>query len=375
MAGLYIHIPFCKQKCHYCNFYSLATRKYRKEIFKALLKEIEIQYQYLRGEKLETVYFGGGTPSLYDPELLEELIQKAISVFGISDSPEITLEANPDDIAPQWLGKLSKTSVNRLSIGIQSFHDPDLKYLHRVHTGSEALNVVGVAKEFGFNNLSLDLIYGIPTLSEVSWLENLKTAISFYPAHISAYALTVETGTALDHLIKRGKYRAVDDEKSQKHFNLLRDFLSGNGYEHYEISNFALPGKYAKHNTSYWTGEKYLGIGPSAHSFDKSSRQWNVSNIQAYLDGIDSGKLNFEKEILTETQKINEYIMTSLRTMWGLDLHRIEKEYGLAYADDLRNRILIHEKSGKIMVNNEKLFITPQGKFYADGIAADLFFD
>jgi len=374
MAGLYIHIPFCRQKCHYCNFYSLASRKYREEIFEGLLIELEIQRDYLGEEKLDTIYFGGGTPSLYDPIMIDELIKKAVEVYGIHPDPEITLEANPDDITPQWLEKLGKTQVNRLSIGVQSFHDDDLKYLNRIHSGKEALKAIEIAKEFGFNSLSIDLIYGIPTLMEDTWKMNLEMASQFEVPHISAYALTVEPGTALDQFIKKGKYKATDDGDAHKHFDIIVEYLMRKGYEHYEISNFALPCKYAKHNTSYWTGEKYLGIGPSAHSYEKDSRQWNVTNIKAYLDGLAIRKLHFEREILTENQKINEYIMTSLRTMWGMDLHKIERNFGQEYVTHIINEANKYISSDRLKISDHKLLLTDQGKFFADGIAADLFF-
>ncbi len=375
MAGLYFHIPFCRQKCHYCNFYSLATRKYRNEIFEGLLKELELQQNYLGKEKLDTIYFGGGTPSLYEPEIIDELVKKAVEIFGVNDNPEITLEANPDDISPQWLEKLSNTYVNRLSIGVQSFHDDDLKYLNRNHSGNEALNAIELAKKFGFNNLSIDLIYGIPTLTEDAWKQNLNLVSQLEVSHISAYALTVEPGTALDQLIRKGKFKATDDGDAHKHFDIIVEHLIRQGYEHYEISNFAHPGKYARHNTSYWTGEKYLGLGPSAHSFDKVSRQWNVSNIKAYLDGVAIGKLNFDKEFLTKNQKINEYIMTSLRTIWGMDLIKVEKDFGHDYMTEIKTQAAKYLQSGRLEFADQKLMLTQQGKFYADGIASDLFFE
>jgi oxygen-independent coproporphyrinogen III oxidase len=375
MAGLYVHIPFCRQKCHYCNFFSLATLKYRDQIFDTLLQEMQIQSNYLHGEKLETIYIGGGTPSLFDPQQIEELIRNASVVLGMAGDPEITIEANPDDMTPQWLEKLACTSVNRLSIGVQSFHDEDLNYLNRVHSGSEALQVVKRSKQFGFDNLSIDLIYGIPTLTGARWEENLQIAINMDIPHISAYALTVEPGTALDHFIRKGKVRPVDDDTSFDHFSKLVQHLTHNGFEHYEISNFAKPGKYARHNTSYWLGAKYLGVGPSAHSYDHASRQWNVANIKTYLQGIGSGKPDFEKETLTEKQKINEYIMTSLRTMWGLDLRKIENEFGVAVAGRLSENASQLIKSGRLLMKRNCLYLTEKGKFFADGIASDMFFE
>jgi len=277
-------------------------------------------------------------------------------------------------LPPQWLEGLRKTQVNRLSIGVQSFHDVDLNYLNRNHSGKDALKSIELAKTYGFKNLSIDLIYGIPTLTDAAWKNNLALASQLEAPHISAYALTVEPGTALDQFIKKGKYKPTDDGDAHLHFDIIVDHLTRKGYEHYEISNFALPGKYARHNTSYWTGEKYLGIGPSAHSFNKKSRQWNVSNIKAYLDGIAIGKLNIEREILTENQKINEYIMTSLRTMWGVDLHKIENNFGQEYLTHIMNEANNYISSGRLKISNHRLLLTDKGKFFADGIVSDLFF-
>ena len=331
MAGLYIHIPFCRQKCHYCNFYSLASQKYVNQVVEALLQEIRLQKRYLGGEKLNTVYFGGGTPSLIGVGDVNRIIGLVHEVFDVADDAEITLEANPDDINPTYLDELGTTLINRLSIGIQSFDDKDLSYLHRRHNGEKALSAIKQVLAKGFDNLSCDLIYGIPGASDETWTENIKTLVNLKISHISAYSLTVETGTSLDFLIKKGKYSAVDEEKTIAQFSILMDMLEKHGYEHYEISNFSLPGKKSKHNSAYWTGEKYLGIGPSAHSFDGKSRQWNVSNIKTYLDFLQQGSLSFEKEILTKTQKYNEYILTSLRTSRGVDLNRITLDFGKKY--------------------------------------------
>lgn len=375
MAGLYIHIPFCRQKCHYCNFFSLATRKYRDEISEALLLELDIQKAYLKQEKLETIYFGGGTPSLYDPEQIETIIQKAIDVNGILPDAEITVEANPDDISEQWLTKLKKTSVNRLSIGIQSFHAEDLKYLNRVHNSEEAIEVIGKARNHGFDAMSIDLIYGIPTLSNQKWMENIQRVVDMGIPHISAYALTVEPGTALDLFIRKGTYQNVEDEKAEQQFIILLDLLSKAGYKHYEISNFAKPGQYARHNTSYWQGKKYLGIGPSAHSYNRKSRQWNVANIKQYIEGANSGELIFEKEILTKNQQLNEYILTSLRTMWGMDLMKIEKHFGISTRNSIEENLVKAEALGRVTQHNSIVKLTQTGKLFADGIASDLFLE
>ena len=373
MAGLYIHIPFCRQKCHYCNFFSLASRKNQPQIIASLLQEIELQRTYLGGEPLKTIYIGGGTPSLFSPEIIQSLIEKANTVFGIENDAEITLEANPDDITSSWLTGLRKTSVNRLSIGIQSFFDEDLTWLHRAHTAAEAINAVKSAQDFGFQNLSIDLIYAIPTLSDEGWNENISRAISLGVPHISAYALTVEPGTALDLFIRKGKYQNVDDEKAARQFTILMERLSGNNFIHYEISNFCTEGHYSRHNTSYWSGEKYLGIGPSAHSYNGISRQWNVSNITGYIKSINLGIIPAEKEILTKIQKFNEYLMTSLRTVWGTDLDKIEAIFGKEFHDYTLNEIQPSIINELAFIADNKIRLTSAGKLFADRIASDIF--
>ena len=373
MAGLYVHIPFCRQKCHYCNFYSLASEKYRDEIISALPHEIQIQKDYLKDEPLETIYFGGGTPSLIHPAKIQEIIDRAASASGLYKNPEITLEANPDDITNEWLDELGKTSVNRLSIGIQSFCDEELKKLNRIHSAEDALQSVRRAQQKGFENISIDLIYGIPGQSGETWINNLKTAIDLGVPHISAYALTVEPHTALDVLISKGKYPPVVDALAARHFEILSKTLTGKGYAHYEISNFALPGSYSRHNKSYWEGTKYLGIGPSAHSFNGDSRQWNISNLKQYLEGIRQGKPVFEKETLTTTQRYNEYIMTAIRTMWGIDCRKVEDSFGAVRLHDLLRQAESYIRDGRIEKTPDHLVLTSRGKFFADGIASALF--
>jgi len=373
MAGLYIHIPFCRQKCHYCNFYSLASQKFKVQVVASILKEIELQKSYLDGEALKTVYFGGGTPSLLSVSEINLIIQKAKEIPGITANAEITIEANPDDINSGYLAELKETPVNRLSIGIQSFDDNDLLYLNRRHNGEKAIKAIQLALEAGFDNLSCDLIYGIPGSSDQTWRDNIQTLIDLNIPHISAYALTVETGTALDHLIKKGKYNPIDEERTIAQFSILMDFMENNGYEQYEISNFCFPGKISKHNTAYWNGEKYLGLGPSAHSFDGKSRQWNVTNIKTYVDSVSCGKLSFEKEVLTEDQKFNEFIMTSIRTMWGVDLCKMKLLFGEKYY----NHFILNSKplaeKGYLILSDKKSILSRQGKFFADQIASDLF--
>jgi oxygen-independent coproporphyrinogen III oxidase len=373
MAGLYIHIPFCKQKCHYCNFFSLATTKHRVEIKEALLKEMDIRKDFLNGDPLKTIYFGGGTPSLYQPEVIEEIIREADRLFGIEKSAEITLEANPDDITTDWLRLLRNTSVNRLSIGIQSFQQIDLEYLHRIHNAEEALRSIKMATDMGFDNLSLDLIFGIPTLENEKWVENLEIATALGVGHISAYALTVEPGTALDLFIRKGKYQPVDELKTVEQFNVLMDVMLKSAFEQYEISNFAKNKSYARHNTSYWMGEKYLGIGPSAHSYDKVSRFWNVASLGKYLSGIRSGHGFAASETLTMDQHFNEYVMTSVRTMWGIDCDTVVQKFGDFYYQTLQKNIPPFVQSGHLTSESKKIKLTEKGKLFADGIASGLF--
>ncbi len=373
MAGLYVHIPFCRQKCHYCNFYSAATEKYRNEIIEAIIKELTVRKDYLGGERLKTVYFGGGTPSLFAPQVIENIIHEANKAFGIVSGAEITLEANPEDVTGTWLKGLKNTSVNRLSIGVQSFSDNDLQYLGRKHTAAKAENAVGLALEKGFENLSVDLIYGIPTADDGIWESNISKILHFNIRHLSAYALTVEEGTALELFIGKGKRMPLDEDKSAGQFEILMDRMKRAGYDHYEISNFCLPGYFSKHNTSYWTGEKYIGIGPAAHSYNGSSRQWNAANLKKYIAAIGKNDPLTEKEFLTHSQKYNEYVMTALRTMWGIDVEKVKNEFGvntymhlIKEAKPFFNILLLTKKNGRLLLTNK-------GKLFADKIASTLF--
>jgi len=373
MAGLYVHIPFCRQKCHYCNFYSLATQKYHDQIIDAIIRELEIRKDYLSGENLNTIYFGGGTPSLFHPQIFNSIIEQAHQVFGLNANAEITVEANPDDINVSWLQALQRTSVNRLSIGVQSFVDNDLLYLNRKHSAAKAESSIKLAQDHGFDNLSIDLIYGSPNLSDEVWQENILKSLKLGVPHISAYALTVELGTALDHFIRKGKYKPMDDAKASHHFNILVEALEKNGFEHYEISNFSLPGMNSKHNTSYWFGEQYIGVGPSAHSYDGGSRQWNVSNLKSYIVAIENSQIDFEKEVLSPDQKYNEYVMTSLRTIWGIDLEKVKNDFGEKFHTHLLIEAKPFMESHQIELLHNKMILTNKGKFFADGLAAGLF--
>lgn len=375
MAGLYIHIPYCRQKCHYCNFYSLASRKYRELLPEALQQEMHLQKDYLTGETLQTIYIGGGTPTVYPPQVIAEIIEAAQQQFNIETLAEITIEANPDDLLPEYLQQLRQSPVNRLSIGIQSFHDDDLHYLNRNHSAANTHQAIRSSLAAGFDNLSLDLIYGIPKLTNKKWSENIKTVLDYHIPHISAYALTVEPGTPLDKLISRRKLPPVEEQQAADQFMILIEMMTAAGYEHYEISNFSKPGQYARHNTSYWQGISYLGIGPSAHSFDGRSRQWNVSNLEAWLQGIRSLTPAFEREMLSPTQQLNEYVMTSLRTMWGTDLQHIQSLFGAGFRQMVLQQAAPFQKQGLVFINEKIITLTQRGKLFADGIAAELFLD
>ncbi len=373
MAGIYIHIPFCRQKCHYCNFFSVATLNQKDEVIKALLNEIGQQKDYLGGEKIETIYLGGGTPSLLNPNELNSIFEELGRYHNISEKAEITLEANPDDLSPQKATELRNTPVNRLSIGIQSFFDDDLHYLNRVHNASQARDAIKIARDAGFENLTIDLIYGIPTLSHEKWLQNLNEFFSLNIPHLSAYALTVEEKTALFHLIRKKKAAPVDEVQSAEQFKILMEQTREHGYIHYEISNFSLEGYYSKHNSLYWLGGNYLGLGPSAHSFNGSSRQWNLPGINSYIVPNASPNLRFEKEILTLAERYNEYVMTSLRTSWGCDPEHILHAFGSDYYEHFRSRVQKFLEKGQIIQKTEVYYLTDEGKLFADGIASDLF--
>lgn len=373
MAGIYLHIPFCRQKCTYCNFFSLASRRHLDAFSGTLIKELEIQQHYLGGEPVETIYFGGGTPSLLDPSSIAGILEKIRHLFIVVNDAEITLEANPDDLCKEQLNGIRDAGINRLSIGIQSFHDDDLKFLNRIHSADEAISSISLARETGFNNLSIDLIYGIPGQDSSRWEFNVKKSLELEIPHISSYALTVEERTPLERMIASGKVPPVDDFLQEEHFSILCSLMEQEGYLHYEISNFCKPGMFAKHNTSYWKGVAYLGAGPSAHSYNGNSRQWNISNLTQYMKSISDGLVPSEMEQLSEVQKFNEYIMTSLRTMWGCDLSHIEQAFGKEWKEKVIRDSLKYLQGGFLIRNGNLLLLTMLGRFRADGIASDLF--
>lgn len=373
MAGIYIHIPFCNSKCNYCNFYSVASSKHLDAYVPALLKEIALQQPYLEKEPIETIYIGGGTPSLLGYTQLASILEKLNKTFEIKPDAEITIEANPNDLNASKIKEFKNLFINRLSIGIQSFFKEDLKYLHRLHSPSQAETAVKRSQDAGFENISIDLIYGIPTLSDENWKKNLHYSFSLNVPHISAYSLTVEPNTALNKLITKGKLTPVNEEQSIKHFKVLMQQTRENDFLHYEVSNFCKKDYFSKHNSNYWKGIKYLGLGPSAHSYNKVERQWNISDTQKYIEHLDSNKLLYEKEVLSEIDKLNEYIMTSLRTMWGCDLDYIETYFGISEKTRLK-KISVQFIDDKKMINEKNhLILSDEGFLFADGIAAELF--
>lgn len=378
MAGIYIHIPFCKSKCAYCNFFSVVTGKQRADFLDALKKEAVIRKSYINNEEVKTVYFGGGTPSLLKPDEVQSVIDVLYKNFNISGNAEITLEANPDTVSMELLKDFNTVGINRLSVGIQSFHDDDLQYLSRKHDSEHALQVLDWANMIGFQEVTMDLIYGIPTLTEEKWARNLDIFFSKGISHLSAYALTIEPKTALGQRIGKGVAAPVDEDATIRHYEMLVERAEKEGFEHYEISNFAKPGHYSRHNCSYWTGEKYLGLGPSAHSFDGVSRQWNVANVTEYCklisDFQNSLEMNwFEKEILTSDDRYNEYVMTSLRTRWGCDIVEIREKFGEKYQKCFEKNIVPYLEDGRLVRNGSCYALTENGMLFADGIAAELF--
>ncbi len=372
MAGIYIHIPFCKKACNYCNFHFSVNQKLMPEIVSSLVKEATLRKEYL-SQKIETVYFGGGTPSLLSGNQLSHILNELHQIFSIVDSAEITLEANPDDILIEKLSEWKNAGINRLSIGVQSFFEDDLHWMNRAHNADQALASISNAQKAGFENISIDLIYGGPTLTEEHWQQNLQIANSFLIPHLSCYALTVEPKTVLSKKIINKELSDIDHEKQANQFNQLQAFALLAGYNHYEISNLALQGKESKHNANYWSGEHYLGLGPAAHSFNGISRQWNVSNNSLYVTSIQQNNIPFEIEFLTTTQKLNEYIMTSLRTSKGINLNNIKLIAGESISAKILRESEKYILSEKVELNLGHLILTNQGKFYADGIAADLF--
>ncbi|MBS1683889.1 MAG: radical SAM family heme chaperone HemW [Bacteroidetes bacterium] len=375
MAGIYIHIPFCRQACHYCNFYFTTSPARREQLVGAIIHEAELTRDYLCGEVIETIYLGGGTPTMLEKGQIQQILEGIYKWYPDVNLKELTIEANPDDLTDEKVAELTSLralGLNRLSIGVQSFHEVDLIYMNRAHNATEALDAIERVQAAGFSNLTIDLIYGTPSMSDEAWRLNIRKAFELGIPHISSYALTVEPKTYLDKNIRTGRVLPVDDAQSSRQFDILMEEMAAHGYDQYEISNFALPGHRAVHNTNYWRGTKYLGLGPSAHSYDGSSRRWNVANNDAYIRTIISdGEVPYETEILTPAQRANEYIMTSLRTMWGCDL---TNEQIINYNDQIRQS-LANMDHGHYILQDKVIKLTQAGKHYADRIASELFVD
>lgn len=372
MAGIYIHLPFCKKACNYCDFHFTTSLKYVDEMTEAICKEIELKKNRINTQ-IGSVYLGGGTPTVLPAASLTKIFDTLSKSFSISSEAEITIEANPDDLNSKKINELRKLPINRFSIGIQSFHNDDLLWMNRAHNADEALSCVKRSQDAGFENLSIDLIYGYPILTDEKWLSNIQTAIDLQTPHISAYSLTVEHKTALANAIKKGSQPNVSEEQSAAQFLMLTERLTKAKFEHYEISNYALNGKFAIHNTNYWKGTSYLGIGPSAHGFDGQNRYSNIANNAKYMSLLGTNKLAETVEELSATDRLNEYIMTALRTMWGIDLDKVSSSFDIEKANQISKQIQPFIDKGLATIDKKNIVLTQKGKLFADGIAAELF--
>ena len=372
MAGIYIHIPFCKRRCIYCDFFSTTQSEKKAEYVHALVRELEMRKDYVGEEEIETIYLGGGTPSQLSQEELEEIFAYIYKVYKVTPDAEITLEANPDDLTPEYVSMLRTLPVNRISMGIQTFQEETLKLLHRRHTAQQAIEAFRRCREAGFQNISIDLMYGLPGETLETWEQDLQQAVDLHPEHISAYHLIYEEGTTLWNLREQNKVEEAEEELSLTLFKTLIERLTKAGYQHYEISNFCLPGLHSRHNSSYWTGKKYLGCGPSAHSFDGISRQWNVSSLEKYLEGIRSNQLDFELEDLDLYTRYNDFVITSIRTCWGMPLAQLRTTYGETLYNYCLRMAKPHIEQGVLEIKEDTLKLTPQGIFISDGIMSDL---
>ena len=371
MAGIYIHVPYCKQACHYCNFHFSTSLKNKESVIESMLKEIQIK-SIGYNDIIETIYFGGGTPSFLETFEINKLIESIFKNFKTSLNPEITLEANPDDLNELKLKELSNSVVNRLSIGIQSFVDKDLKLMNRSHSSKDSKKCIKIAVKY-FDNISIDLIYGMPDSDLKSWKYNLDLAINWDLNHISAYALTIEPNTVLDKFVKKNIIKPLDEDLVFEQYRFMNERMSNNQYVNYELSSFAKQGYFSKNNTAYWLRKKYIGIGPSAHSFNGVSRSWNVSNNSLYIKAIESGQMFLEKENLSEIDQYNEYIMTGLRTIWGVSVHYLEEKFGSNYRKHFKNKSQKFIDSNHLTLTDDVVKTTIKGKFLADGIASELF--
>lgn len=373
MAGIYIHIPFCKQACYYCNFHFSTLLSYKEKLVAAIAKELFLRKDSLAGETIDSIYFGGGTPSLLSEKEFYTIYEAILTNYNTSSLKEFTFEANPDDLSDTFLNWLKNTAVNRLSIGIQSFEDVHLKFMNRAHTAKEAYESVQKAKQIGINRISIDLIYGIPGMDLGTWESNLNKAFTLEIDHLSSYCLTIEPSTVFGKLVKKEVLVLPKEENSSIQFERLQNLSEAAGFVQYEISNFGKPEAFAIHNTNYWNGASYLGVGPGAHSFFPGQRMWNISNNQHYMRSLEKDELPLETESLRLADQFNEYVMTGLRTMWGIDLAFIENNFGHDYSNQIRKDLEKHLTSGKLIAKENKWVLSKEGKFFADGIASDAF--
>lgn len=373
MSGIYFHIPFCKQLCHYCAFHKSISLQAKDEMLDCLKKELAFRKDYLGGQGISTIYFGGGTPSVYQPEEIQSLIDEVAKYFVIEADAEITMEANPDDLNEEYLEQLAKTAVNRLSVGIQSFHDEDLILMNRRHTGREAYDAIQRAQRYGFDNISVDQIYGVPGLSLEKWKENLELVFELDIQHISSYHLMYDPNTIFAQKLEKGKLKEMDEEESFEQFRYLIDEARKHGFIHYEISNFCKDGFISKHNSSYWLQKKYLGIGPSAHSYDLENREWNIANNYKYMKAIKEGESFSEKEELSFFDRFNDYVLTSLRTYWGLDLEYVRCKYGTELYQHCLEHANKYQKSGHVRIEKNRAILSDEGVFISNDIMSDFF--
>ena len=374
MAGIYIPIPFCKRRCIYCDFFSTTQSEKKSTYVHALCQELDMRKDYLEGEDIETIYLGGGTPSQLTQEELEEIFSTLYNIYKVKEDAEITLEANPDDLTPEYIHMLRTLPINRISMGIQTFQEETLKLLHRRHTAQQAIEAVQHCREAGFQNISIDLMYGLPGETLETWKEDLQQAIALHPEHISAYHLIYEEGTALWKLREQNQVEEADEDLSVTLFKTLIEELTHAGYEHYEISNFCLPGLHSRHNSSYWTGKKYLGCGPSAHSFNGTSRQWNVASLDKYIQSIQQGELDHEIEELDIYTRYNDFVITTIRTHWGMSLSHLRSTYGENLYQYCLRMAKPHLDQGVLEIKEDTLKLTKEGIFISDGIMSDLLF-
>lgn len=372
MAGIYLHIPFCKRRCIYCDFYSTTQNEKKAAYINALCRELDQRKSYLEGEKIETIYLGGGTPSQLEAKDFEQIFQALYRLYEISPEAEITIEANPDDLTDEYVGMLRTFPFNRLSMGIQTFQEDILRLLHRRHTAQQAVEAFNRCRKAGFTNISIDLMYGLPGETLQTWEADLRQAVSMKPEHISAYHLIYEEGTVLWKLREQHRVEEADEDLSVSLFTQLIHKLKDNGYQHYEISNFCLPGMHSRHNSSYWTGKKYLGCGPSAHSYNGTSRQWNVASLDRYIEQVNNGQTYFEVEDLDLYTRYNDFVITTIRTMWGMQLDALKEQFGEKLYNYCLRMAQPHLSQGTLELSNNVLKLTEKGVFISDGIMSDM---